>query len=292
MSVAFSPDGQRIVTGSWDSTAKVWEAAGGRELLTLNGHNGGVCSVAFSADGQRIVTGSDDNTAKVWEASSGRELLPLKGHNGGILSVAFSPNGQRIVTGSRDQMAKVWEAASEVQVAAWQREDNTAAVPGLAALEHERAAAAERDRLHRAQDAGAIRHVTFTKWASSPPANPPSVVGIYFAGVVGGEVGTGRLAGEVLSDSQMVARFWLGHARYEFYGEKHSFIADVHVTENHTTDPATAVVTGVVTQGWLKGAQVTGEYTVMPVCPIATPGNVFGTLCFQGTLHIDGGSGQ
>jgi eukaryotic-like serine/threonine-protein kinase len=292
MSVAFSPDSQRIVTGSWDSTAKVWETASGRELLTLNGHNGGVSSVAFSADGQRIVTGSDDNTAKVWEAASGRELLPLKGHNGGVLSVAFSPNGQRIVTGSRDQMAKVWEAASAVQVAAWQREDNTGAVRGLAVLEHERAAAAERDRLHRAQDAGAIRHVTFTKWATSPPANPPSSVGIYFAGVVGGDVGSGRLAGEVLSDSQMVARFWLGHARYEFYGEKHSFIADIHVTENHTTDPATAVITGVVTQGWLKGAQVTGEYTMMPVCPIATPGNVFGTLCFQGTLHIDGGSGQ
>ena len=292
MSVAFSPDGQRIVTGSWDQTAKVWEMASGRVLRTLNGHNGGVSSVAFSADGQRIVTGSDDNTAKVWEAASGRELLPLKGHNGGILSVAFSPNGQRIVTGSRDQMTKVWEAASEVQVAAWQREDNSASVPGLAVLEHERAAAAERDRLHRAQDAGAIRHVTFTKWATSPPVNPPSSVGIYFAGVVGGDVGSGRLAGEVLSDSQMVARFWLGHARYEFYGEKHSFIADIHVTENHTTDPATAVINGVVTQGWLKGAQVTGEYTVMPVCPIATPGNVFGTLCFQGTLHIDGGSGQ
>jgi eukaryotic-like serine/threonine-protein kinase len=292
MSVAFSPDGQRIVTGSWDSTAKVWETASGRELLSLNGHNGGVSSVAFSADGQRIVTGSDDNTAKVWEAASGRELLPLKGHNGGILSVAFSPNGQRIVTGSRDQMVKVWEAASAVQVAAWQREDNTAAVRGLAVLEHERAAASERDRLHRAQEAGAIRHVTFTKWATSPPANPPSSVGIYFAGAVGGDVGSGRLAGEVLSDSQMVARFWLGHARYEFYGEKHSFIADIHVTENHTTDPATAVITGVVTQGWLKGAQVTGEYTVMPVCPMTTPGNVFGTLCFQGTLHIDGGSGQ
>jgi WD40 repeat protein len=292
MSVAFSPDGQRIVTGSWDNTAKVWETVSGRVLLMLIGHNGGVSSVAFSADGQRIVTGSDDNTAKVWEAASGRELLPLKGHNGGVLSVTFSPNGQQIVTGSRDQMVKVWEAASEIQVAAWQREDNTAAVRGLAVLEHERAAAAERDRLHRAQDAGAIRHVTFTKWATSPPANPPSSVGIYFAGVVGGDVGSGRLAGEVLSDSPMVARFWLGHARYEFYGEKHSFIADIHVTENHTTDPATAVINGVVTQGWLKGAQVTGEYTVMPVCPITTPGNVFGTLCFQGTLHIDGGSGQ
>jgi WD40 repeat protein/class 3 adenylate cyclase len=111
-SVAFSPDGQRIVTGSWDQTAKVWEAASGRELLTLKGHTSWIRSVAFSPDGHRIVTGSDDQTAKVWEAASGRELLTLKGHSAAIYSVAFSPDGQRIVTGSLDQTAKVWEAAS------------------------------------------------------------------------------------------------------------------------------------------------------------------------------------
>ena len=70
--MAFSPDGQRIVTGSWDQTAKVWEAASGRELLTLKGHSDAIVSVAFSPDGQRIVTGSEDQTAKVWEAASGR----------------------------------------------------------------------------------------------------------------------------------------------------------------------------------------------------------------------------
>jgi hypothetical protein len=57
-SVAFSPDGQRIVTGGAGRTAKVWEAASGRELLTLAGHTGGIFSVVFSPDGQRIVTGS------------------------------------------------------------------------------------------------------------------------------------------------------------------------------------------------------------------------------------------
>ncbi|MBI2929130.1 MAG: serine/threonine protein kinase, partial [Verrucomicrobia bacterium] len=111
-SVAFSPDGQQIVTGSEDQTAKVWEVASGRELLTLKGHSAPIGSVAFSPDGQRIVTGSEDQTAKVWEAASGRELLTLKGHSTRINFVAFSPDGQRIVTGSGDQTAKVWEAAS------------------------------------------------------------------------------------------------------------------------------------------------------------------------------------
>ena len=79
MSVAFSPDGQRIVTGSEDRTAKVWEAASGHELVTLKGHSNGILSVAFSPDGQRIVTGSLDQTAKVWEAANGQELLHAQG---------------------------------------------------------------------------------------------------------------------------------------------------------------------------------------------------------------------
>ena len=111
-SVAFSPDGQHIVTGGGEQVARVWEVASGRELLTLSGHHGEILSVAFSPDGQRIVTGSEDHTAKVWEAASGRELLTIKGHILGILSVAFSPDGQRIITGSQDHTAKVWEAAS------------------------------------------------------------------------------------------------------------------------------------------------------------------------------------
>ena len=291
MSVAFSPDGQQIITGSWDQTAKVWATASGRELLTLNGHSGRISTVAFSPDGQRIVTGSDDNTAKVWEAVSGRELLPLTGHNGGISSVAFSPDGQRIMTGSRDQMAKVWEAASAEQVTTWLKEDKAAA-ERPAVLRRERAETAERERPHGAQDAGAIRHVTFIKWGTSLPAHPPSLAGVSLGGVVGGDVGNGRLAGEILSDRLFVTGFWLGHTRYEFYGDKHSFIADIHVTENTMTDPVTAVITGVVTQGWRKGAQLTGEYTEMSVCPIPTPGNVFGTVCYQVTLQIDGGSEQ
>jgi hypothetical protein len=112
MSVAFSPDGQRIVTGSDDNTAKVWDVASGEALLTLKGHRARIWSVAFSPDGQRIVTGSWDATAKVWEAASGQELVTLRGHTEDIWSVAFSPDGRRIVTGSADKTAKVWDTAS------------------------------------------------------------------------------------------------------------------------------------------------------------------------------------
>jgi len=143
-------------------------------------------------------------------------------------------------------------------------------------------------------DAGGVKghtfNFTFTKWATSLPENPPSLAGVLMEGIVGGDVGNGVYAGVVLSDDlTQEPDYWIANAQYEFYGEKHSFIADVHVTQNNNT--GTAVITGVVTQGWLKGAQLTGEYTVMPSCPIATPGNVFGTLCFQGTLHVHVGIG-
>jgi len=115
-SVAYSPDGRRILTGSYDQTAKVWDAANGTELLTIEGHSGRLWSAAFSPDGQRIVTGGDA-AAKVWDAASGKELVTLKWYGKGIVSAAFvsaafSPDGRRIVTGSDDPSARVWDAAS------------------------------------------------------------------------------------------------------------------------------------------------------------------------------------
>ncbi len=107
---SFSPDGRRIVTASWDKTAKVWDAVTGAELLTLKGHSGYLHSASFSPDGARIVTASEDKTAKVWDAETGAELLTLKGHTGMLTSASFSPDGGRIVTASYDKTAKVWDA--------------------------------------------------------------------------------------------------------------------------------------------------------------------------------------
>ncbi|HWV99814.1 MAG TPA: protein kinase [Candidatus Acidoferrum sp.] len=109
-SVAVSPDGRRIATGSMDTTARIWDAASGREQLTLEGHRDWVIWVAFSPDGRRIVTASHDQTARVWDADKGRELFRLKGHSDVVRSALFSPDGRRIVTGSWDKTAKVWDA--------------------------------------------------------------------------------------------------------------------------------------------------------------------------------------
>ena len=73
-------------------------------------------------------------------------------------------------------------------------------------------------------------------------------------------------------------------ALYHFNGSKHAFTADLTVTQDDSA--GTATITGQVTEGWLKGASLTGEYTVLAVCPLETPDNVYGTLCFQGALHV------
>src|SRR6266542_6550388 len=122
---------------------------------------------------------------------------------------------------------------------------------------------------------------TFTKWViTSPPA--PGVV-LNMAGVVGGDVGPGTYTGEVIS-ANSVGNITSIQALYHFNGSKHAFTAELTITQDESA--GTATITGHVTEGWLKGASVTGEYTVLAVCGIDTPDNAYGTLCFQGTLHV------
>jgi WD40 repeat protein len=111
-SVAFSPDGKHIVSGSRDCTVQVWDAVAGTVLHQLEGHTGPVNSVAFSPDGKHIVSGSDDTTVRVWDAVAGTGLHQLEGHTFSVNSVAFSPDGKHIVSGSFDHTVRVWDAVA------------------------------------------------------------------------------------------------------------------------------------------------------------------------------------
>jgi WD40 repeat protein len=111
-SVAFSPDGSQIISGSDDNTVRVWDAVSGEEKHTLSGHTSWITSVDFSPDGSQIISGSRDNTVRVWDAVSGEEKHTLSGHTEAITSVAFSLDGSQIISGSDDNTVRVWDAVS------------------------------------------------------------------------------------------------------------------------------------------------------------------------------------
>jgi WD40 repeat protein len=115
-SVAFSPDGTTIASGSWDNSVRVWDAATGRLLRQLNGHKNSVTSVAFSPDGTTIASGSYDEWVRVWDIVTGRQLRQLGGHKNFVTSVAFSPDGTIITSGSGDKSVRVWDAATGKQL--------------------------------------------------------------------------------------------------------------------------------------------------------------------------------
>ena len=114
-SVAVTSDG-RLVTGSRDGTARLWDMETGEELNAFTGHQDVITSVAVTPDG-RLVTGSDDTTARLWDLDTGEELRIFTGHQNAISSVAVTSDG-RLVTGSGDGTARLWdmETGKEVRV--------------------------------------------------------------------------------------------------------------------------------------------------------------------------------
>jgi WD40 repeat protein/uncharacterized caspase-like protein len=127
--VAFSPDGRTLASGSADHTIKLWDVASGHELRTLAGHTDEVLSVAFSPDGKTLASGSADNTIKIWDITSGHELQNLAGNLTGITSVAFTPDGRTLASGSFEGTIKLWNVANAAGI---RKMDSTSPVLAVA----------------------------------------------------------------------------------------------------------------------------------------------------------------
>ena len=112
--VSFSPDGKRIVSGSFDMTIRIWNAGTGEMVLgPLEGHTNAVSTALFSPDGRRIVSASDDDTIRIWNSDTGEMVLgPLEGHTRTVKSAVFSSDGQLIVSASDDNTIRVWDSQS------------------------------------------------------------------------------------------------------------------------------------------------------------------------------------
>lgn len=122
--MALSENGKVIVTGSFDTTARIWDGATGNPLLAdpLK-HEKTVSSVAISKDGQRIVTGSVDGKVRIWNLRNGfsaEKPIELESKSGRILSVAITPDGGRVVAGTDDRTVRVWDVASGECLHEWQ----------------------------------------------------------------------------------------------------------------------------------------------------------------------------
>ncbi|KAL5638862.1 hypothetical protein ACGC1H_003276 [Rhizoctonia solani] len=113
-SVAYSPDGTHIASGSHDKTVCTWDAYTGRRSVgPLEQHSGTVEVVAYSSDGSLIVSGSADKTLIIWASQTGKiKIGPLQGHESIVYSAAFFPDGTRVISGSADHAVCIWSVST------------------------------------------------------------------------------------------------------------------------------------------------------------------------------------
>ncbi|MEO0446860.1 MAG: protein kinase, partial [Verrucomicrobiota bacterium] len=117
-SVAFSPDGQSLLSGSSDHSLRLWDASSGECIRSFQGHQSFVTSVAFSPDGQSLLSGSRDSSLRLWNRSTGKEIHQTLHHpEGAWATVNFSEN--RILHASSEAWRIIGWRSWDEEAQAW-----------------------------------------------------------------------------------------------------------------------------------------------------------------------------
>jgi WD40 repeat protein len=109
--LTFTPDGHTLVTGSDDSTIRIWDVSSGQKKAPLKGHAGSVRAMAVSPDGKTLASSDVSGAIKLWNLATGKELFTLVGHDASVLSLAFSPDGMSLASGSSDTTVRLWRTS-------------------------------------------------------------------------------------------------------------------------------------------------------------------------------------
>ena len=124
-SVAFSPDGTTLASGSVDGRVDLWSMETDTYIATLERHFNEVASVAFSPDGTIVASGALDGTVKLWNVETQTNIATLEGHAAWVTSVAFSPDGTTVASGSWLGIVKLWDVATHQNTATFGGHDTS-----------------------------------------------------------------------------------------------------------------------------------------------------------------------
>jgi len=144
-SVAFSPDGRRILSGSWDKTVRLWDVETGAEIRCFTGHTDAIGSVVFSPEGRWVASGSTDETVRLWDVPSGKRMRTFEGHRHAVYAVALAPDGRQVLSAAPEEPIILWNVDTGTVV--YRLEGHTGAVGSVAfSPDGRRAVSAAADR--------------------------------------------------------------------------------------------------------------------------------------------------